>query len=236
MISQEGNLSILIAAYNEESNIGKTIAETRNAFSCAEIVVVDDDSKDQTFSEAKKFENNFVKVVSIFHCGKGGAIRRAIAEASRDIMVQVDADLQFPLEGILTLIRPILEGKADIVFGSRYLDPSGIEKKSVSFSKRMSSYIVGIIISIICGQRYTDVFGGLKAWKADVIKDINIQENSFAYEAEIAIKAKRYGYTVIEVPTAYKRRVGGKSKIRFLYHIFEIPWRIMHIAACSRKK
>ena len=209
--------------------------EVRNAFPRMEIIVVDDGSNDETFRKAKNFECNLVKVFSMVHSGKGTAIRRAVAEASGDIMVQLDADLQFPVTGIPTLIAPILAGKADIVFGSRYLAPAHIEKGSVSFPKRLASYLISVVVSAICGQRYTDVFAGFKAWKAPVIKNINIQENGFTYESEIAIKARKRGYVIMEVPTSYKHRIKGRSKIKFFYHMFAVPGRIMYLVVTNRK-
>jgi len=214
------NISIIIPAYNEENNIGRAIESVRMVLPNAEIIVVDDGSTDQTLSKARRYESDSVKVFSSPHKGKGNAIKKGIKEASGMIMAQIDADLQFPAENLPILINPILEGKADIAFGSRYLNSHTIEKRSVSIIKRLASYVMARFISIICCQNYTDIFAGFKAWKTDLIKNIDIQEEGFAYEAEIAIKAKRRGYCVIEVPVVYKRRLADKSKIKFVYHSF----------------
>lgn len=230
---QGKRISILIAAYNEEGNIDKAIRKLSDALPSAEIVVVNDGSNDGTFIKANALGSDSVKVISVEHGGKGSAIRRAVQEATGDVMVQIDADLQFPAEGIPNLIKPILEKKADIVFGSRYLGLSKIEKGSVTIIKRLASLIVAKIISCICRQRYTDVFAGFKAWTAKAIRDIDIRERGFAYEAEIAIKARRLGYSVIEIPTAYRRRIVGHSNISLLRHSIEIPWRILRIILSS---
>lgn len=234
MSNIEEKISILVATFNEQENIRKTIESLRTAFPKAEIVVVDDGSGDRTVAEARHLESNLVKVIALTHKGKGNAIKKAVEIARGEIMVQVDADLQFPIEGIPSLIGPIMESRADIVLGSRYLNPDTIEKGSVSFVKCIASYIIARIISIICGQRYTDIFAGFKAWRAEVIKDIDIREDGFAYEAEISIKAKRRGYVILEVPTSYRRRIIGESKIRFLYNAFEIPWRVIHLVLFAR--
>lgn len=230
---EKNSISILIAAYNEEGNIASAIEKLKNVMPFAEIIIVDDGSSDETFTKANTFKSSSIKVISTCHKGKGYSIKRAIEEASGEIMVQIDTDLQFPAEGIPSLVQPILEKKADIVFGSRYLDTTKLERNSVSLIKRLGSLILASIISIICKQRFTDVFAGFKAWKTKAIRDINIQENGFAYEAEIAIKAKRLGYKVVEVPTAYRRRIAGYSKIRLLRHSVEIPWRIFRIILSS---
>lgn len=222
-------VSILIATYNEEENIARAIEGIRSVLPQAEIVVADDGSRDRTVAKAKRFESDLVKVIPSVHRGKGVAIREAIQVAKGIIMAQIDADLQFPAAGLVTLIEPILEDEADIVLGSRYLDSSRIEKGSISFMKRLASYVIARVISSVCGRHYTDIFAGFKAWKAEAIRDINIQEEGFAYEAEIVIKAKRHGYTVIEVPTSYKRRLMGKSKIRLLYHTLEVFGRLIYL-------
>ena len=229
MITSEGKLSVLLATYNEEGNICQAIESIKKALPAAQIIVADDGSQDSTVEQAMRFEDRSVKVLSLTHSGKGNAIRWAIQEASGEVMAQIDADLQFPAEGLTELIVPILKDEADIVFGSRYLDRSSIEKGSVGLMKRLASYFIAILMSAFCNRRYTDVFAGFKAWKSQAIKDINIQEKGFAYEAEIAIKASRCGYRVIEIPTGYKRRISGQSKIRFLYHAPEIFWRIIYL-------
>src|SRR3989338_9816929 len=92
-------VSIIIAAYNEEDNIGKTIASVRSVLPEAEILIVDDGSTDGTLAEARKFENDLIKVIpSRQNLGKGHAIRMGIQAASGTIMAQIDADLQFPAE------------------------------------------------------------------------------------------------------------------------------------------
>lgn len=230
----EEKISILIAAYNEKSNIGRAIESVSQVLPDAEIIVVNDGSTDQTLDKARHYESDLVKVFSSSHKGKGHAIKKAIQEASGTIMAQIDTDLQFPAQGLPMLIKPILNRQADIVFGSRYLNPSTIEKGSVSIIKRLASYVMARIISIICHQRYTDVFAGFKAWRAETIKDINIQEDGFAYEAEIAIKAKKYGYSVLEVPTVYKRRLSGKTKIKLIYHTLTISWQIIKLLFFTR--
>ncbi len=225
-------ISIIVAAYNEQGNIGKAIKRVREVLPHAEIIIVNDGSTDQTLQEAQQFENQHTKIISYSpNCGKGYATRKGIEAATGSLMAQIDADLQFPPEGLPSLIQPIIERKADIVFGSRYLNSLvNIEKGSISFIKRLASYVMAGIISFVCGQRYTDVFAGFKAWKSDVIRKLDLQENDFTYEAEIAIKAKKYHYKVIEVPTNYKGRIGGKSKIKVLYHTITIAWRILKLA------
>lgn len=227
--SQE-KISVIIAAYNEESTIAKAIKEVRAVLPESEIIVVDDGSTDGTLTEARQYENDLTKVISTpDNKGKGHAIRCGIKAATGTIMAQIDADLQFPAEGLPAIIQPILDMKADIIFGTRYRENASENRESVTFLKWLASYVMGIIISVICRQRYTDVFAGFKAWRSDVIRHINLREDDFTYEAEIAIKAKRMHYKVIEVHTAYRKRIKGKSKIRLLYHTIKITGQIFKI-------
>ena len=124
MESLHGKISIIIAAYNEEGTIVNTITSVRAVLPDAEIVVVDDGSGDDTSKKAMQVQDDLVKVIiSPRNEGKGHAIRMGIKAASGDVMAQIDADLQFPAEGLPDLFRPIEDGRADIVFGSRYLNP-----------------------------------------------------------------------------------------------------------------
>ncbi len=229
MMPNTKKISILLPVFNEEGNVGAAIASIRMALPSAEIIIVDDGSVDQTFSEAKQLENDSIKVFSITHKGKGHAVQHAIKMATGAIMVQIDADLQFSANDIPVLIQPIIDKEADIVFGSRFLEHSKVKKGAIPFVRRLASYLTAMHISFICRQRYSDIFAGIKAWRADAIKDINISENGFAYEAEIAIKAMRHGHKIIEVPVSYNKRFFGKSKINFFYHVLEIPWRIFYM-------
>ena len=221
-------VSIIIAAYNEQDTIANAVAQVHQVLPGAEIIIVDDGSQDATLAKARALEGPLVRVVAYAHNrGKGYAIRRGIEAATAPLMAQLDADLQFPPQGLPELLRPIEAGRADIVFGSRYLSNTRIEQGSVSLIKRLASWVMAMIVTVFCRQRYTDVFAGFKAWRSDVVRALDIQEDGFTYEAEIAIKAKRQGFKVIEIPTRYSKRFHGQSKIRIIYHTATIGWRVL---------
>ena len=229
MLNDYRKISVLIATYNEQENITRAIQAVKRILPGSEIIVVDDGSKDKTVQQANNFRNGSVKIISLPHMGKGAAIREAINRAEGDILAQIDADLQFPVEGLPELIRPLINDEADIVFGSRYLNQGLIEQGSIGLIKRLSSLILAKIISFSCRQRFSDVFAGFKAFKREAIKSIDIKEKGFAYEAEIAIKARRQGFKIIEVPTRYMQREYGKSKIKFFYHAGEVLYRVIYL-------
>lgn len=228
-VMNQPKLSILIAAYNEEGSINEVINGARTALPSAEIIVVDDGSRDGTLYNASRCKDDLTKIYSIPHKGKGYAIKKAIIESTGTIMAQIDSDLQFLPEELPVLIKPILDDKADIVLGSRYLLPFKMQKNSVIFVKRLGSYVISRIISAIYRQNYTDIFSGFKAWKTDAIRNIDIQESDFTYEIEILIKAKKKGYRVKEVPVSYRRRVTGKTKLNILYVMITLPFKVIKL-------
>ncbi|MFH0731768.1 MAG: glycosyltransferase family 2 protein [Candidatus Omnitrophota bacterium] len=216
-------LSVLIPTYNEEEMIAKAIKRTLDAVPGAEIVVVDDGSTDQTISVVEGLNLPAVKIIKTSeNKGKGAAVKEGVKYISRPITVQIDADLQFLPEEIPDLIEPISKGSSDIVFGSRYLNPKTIERDSVSPIKRMASLVTSVLISCLCFKRYTDVFAGMKAWKSQVMRDIDLKIDNFGYEAEIAIMAKKKRYRIIELPISYKKRALGESKIRIARDTFKV--------------
>ncbi|MEM2918879.1 MAG: glycosyltransferase family 2 protein [Candidatus Altiarchaeota archaeon] len=213
-------ISVIIPAYNEEESVGETIKRIQEVNSEYEIIVVDDGSRDKTIEIAK---NSGAKVFKFKkNQGKGAAFRKGIQESSGDIIVQIDADSQFLPEEIPKLIKPLIEGEADITFGSRFLPDSSVEKGSLSFRNRIANIVDSFLASFFSGIKITDVQAGFKAFTRDALDKINFQENSFAYEPEIAILAGKRKLRVKEVPVSYKVRKGGKSNIKFLRDIYLI--------------
>lgn len=207
-------ISVIIPAYNEEKNIKETIERTRKTGEDYEIIVVDDGSGDNTTKIAK--ENGAITFKFEKNQGKGSAFKKGIKESTGDIIVQVDADSQFPPEDIPRLIEPILDGRCDITFGSRFLGLSIVDESSISFRNRIANKVDSWLASLFSGVKITDVQAGFKAFTKDAIEKINFQENSFAYEPEIAIIASKRKLRIVEVPVHYRARSGGKSNIKIV--------------------
>ena len=201
-------ISVIIASFNEEKNIRETIQRVYNTMPNCELILVEGGT-DKTIAIAEEEKKKHPSMIIIHNKedkGKGQAIKVGIAAATKPIMAQVDADSQFPPEELPELIKPILEKKADIVFASRFVKGSTIEDGSLTRMRRLANYVVSGFTSLLCGTRLTDVNAGFKAWKSNVIRDIDIQCNHFGYEPEIAIMAAKKGYTIIETPVNYKGR------------------------------
>jgi glycosyltransferase involved in cell wall biosynthesis len=218
-------VSVLIASFNEEKNIRETIQRIYKTLPNCELILVEGGT-DKTIEIAKEERKKYPSMRIIHNekdKGKGHGIRVGIAAATKPIMAQVDADSQFPPEELPRLIRPILEEKADIVFASRFVKGSTIEKGSLTRMRRLANYIVSGFTSLLCGTRLTDVNAGFKAWKSAIIKDLDIRCDHFGYEPEIAILAAKKGYRILEVPVNYKGRQRGISNVKLLRDGIIIP-------------
>ena len=168
--------------------------------------------------------------------GKGYAIRVGVKNAARKLQAQIDADSQFPPEELPGLVDPILKGKADIVFASRFVKGSTIQKGSLTRMRRLANFVVSGFTSVLCGKRFTDVNAGFKAWKSSVIKDIDFRCTHFAYEPEIAIKGMDKGYKFVEVPVNYKGRQLGITNVKLLRDGVIIPLYLLRLKLSLIKK
>lgn len=218
-------ISIIIASFNEEKNIRETIERIYKTLPNCELILVEG-GNDRTIAIAEEEKKKHPPMIIIHNKedkGKGQAIRVGINAATKPIMAQVDADSQFPPEELPRLIAPIFDSKADIVFASRFVEGSTIEKGSLTRMRRLANYVVSGFTSLLCRNRLTDVNAGFKAWKSDVIRDINIRCDHFGYEPEIAILAAKKGYRIMEVPVNYKGRQRGISNVKLLRDGIIIP-------------
>lgn len=218
-------ISVIIASFNEEKNIRETIQRIYKTMPNCELILVEGGS-DKTIEIAEEEKKKHPSMIIIHNKedkGKGQAIKVGIAAATKQIMAQVDADSQFPPEELPELIQPILNNNADIVFASRFVKGSTIEDGSLTSMRRLANYVVSGFTSLLCGTKLTDVNAGFKAWKSDVIRDIDMQCNHFGYEPEIAIMATKKGYKIMETPVNYKGRQRGISNVKLLRDGIIIP-------------
>ncbi len=218
------DVSVIVAAYNEHGHIEDTVNRIHKTYPKAEIIVVDDGSKDDTANIVKNLKVPGLRLVTYSqNRGKGYAIRMGIKYAQRPIQAQVDADSQFPPEELPNLVEPIRAGKADIVFASRFIPGATRQKGSITKIRYVANYVVSGITSILCFKRFTDVNAGFKAWTTKSIRDCDILCDHFAYEPEIAIMAGKKGYSILEVPVNYKGRAHGKTSVNLVRDGIIIP-------------
>jgi glycosyltransferase involved in cell wall biosynthesis len=235
-------VSIIIACLNEENTIVACLERLTQSAPAAEILVVHG-GKDRTCELARAFAQAHPKVVAIRNendRGKGSAIKAGIGRASHEWMCQFDADLQFDPEDIARVMAPIIEGRADVVIGSRFMKGADAADYQFSFLRVMGNRIVNAWVSLLCGQAVTDVTTGYKAWTKAAIQKIAFQDDGFVYEVEIPMRACLEGLRVAQVPVKYHDRRGGESGHgsgwRETFSIIRTGFRILASAAAIRMR
>ena len=211
-------LSILIPCYNEVSSIDLIINKVlKNLefynFSNYEIVIVDDFSNDGTKKKLEMFSRNekFRIILHDHNQGKGAAIRTGIKNINGDILIIQDADLEYDPSDYNKLLTPFFETDADIVYGSRFLG-GGKYVRIHFFWHYLANKILTFICNIFINLNLTDMETGYKVFKSSVIKNINIEEDSFSFEPEVTIKLARKKYKFYEVPITYNGRSYEEGK------------------------
>ena len=206
-------LSIVIPCYNERATIEAIASAVMNsAYSDKEIIIVDDCSTDGTTEVLKTIIGPQIDCV-IFHernMGKGAALRSGLKVASGDIILIQDADLEYDPSEYPKLLEPILQGKADVVYGSRFM--GGEAHRVVYFWHMVGNRILTLLSNIMTNINLTDVETGYKVFKRAVIKSIDIEENRFGFEPEITAKLAREKYVIYEVGISYHGRTYQQGK------------------------
>ena len=202
-------LSIIIPVYNEAATILEVIRRVKEAPFDKEILVVDDASTDGT---RNLLQENGDGITPFFHesnQGKGAAIRTAIPHISGDIVIIQDADLEYHPSEYPRLIAPILEGDADIVYGSRFL---GGTHRVLFFWHAVGNRVITTLSNMLTDLNLSDMETGYKAFRAEVLKRVKIESNRFGFEPEITAKIARMGCRVYEVPISYWGRDYSEGK------------------------
>src|SRR5712691_11793082 len=194
-----------------------------------ELVIVDDCSTDGTFAILQRLAGAFSQIRLYQHSrnqGKGAAVRTAIEKASGDFSLIQDADLEYNPSEYPRLLRPLLDGHADAVFGSRYM--AGEQTRVLPFWHSMINKCLTLISNMFCNLSLTDMETCYKVFRTDLLKSIPIRSDRFGFEPEIVMKSAKRNLRIYEVPISYHgrtyeegKKIGWKDGIKALGVIFK---------------
>lgn len=221
-------LSVIIPCYNERNTLHTIIeAVKESGYPSLEIIVVDDFSTDGTRDILKKIQAEKLVDLVLYHDknqGKGAALRTGFKAATGDIVIVQDADMEYDPKEFPKLVQPILEDKADVVFGSRFM---GSEPHRVSyFWHRVANFFLTLFSNIFTNLNLTDMETCYKVFRREIIQSIEIKENRFGFEPEITAKIAKLKCRIFEVGISYYgrtyeegKKIGLKDAFRALYCI-----------------
>ena len=218
-------LAVIIPCYNEEKTIAQLVSLVLKSPVVAEVIVVDDGSSDGSPTSLATLSDPRLKVVVHGkNQGKGAALRTGFALATADYVVVQDADLEYDPAEYPLLLEPLLDDRADVVFGSRFL--SGRPHRVLYFWHSMGNKFLTLLSNMFTDLNLTDMETCYKCFKREVIQNIDIEENRFGFEPEITAKLSRKKLRIFEVGISYSgrtydegKKINWKDGIRAVYCI-----------------
>lgn len=231
-------LSVVVPAYNEEATLLSVARRVLEQPHLRELIIVNDCSTDSTGQIAEQVASWDERVKVVHHAanrGKTEALRSGLACTVGQIVVIQDADLEYDPSEIGALIEPILEERADVVYGSRFL----VRKASrvLYFSNYLANKVLTLLSALLTNLNITDVATGYKAFRGEIIRNMTITSSGFGFEFEVTAKAAKLKCVLYEVPISYRGRTYDEGKKIRLYDAFAAVWYIIKFNLfCSLKE
>jgi glycosyltransferase involved in cell wall biosynthesis len=218
-------LSVVIPVYNERRTIQEIINRVQKVDIEKELIIVDDFSTDGTREYLQQLESENIKVFFHEHNkGKGAALQTGFQHVSGDVVVIQDADLEYNPEEYHLLIKPILDNKADVVYGSRFL--TGSERRVLFFWHSLGNKFLTFLSNMFTDLNLSDMETCYKMFRTAVLKKITIEQNGFGFEPEFTVKVAKAKFKIYEVGISYYgrdysegKKIGWKDGIKVLWYL-----------------
>ncbi len=210
-----GKLSVIIPVYNERGTLEEVLRRVAREPMNKEVIVVDDGSDDGTREILQRLSNSAGRsdrLRIVFHernQGKGAAVRTGVSQATGDWILIQDADLEYNPQDYPMLLAPLLDGRADVVYGSRFLDGS---RRTRYLQHYLANQFLTFVSNLVTKQKLSDMETGYKVFRREVLDGIRLRSNGFEIEPEITVKLTRQGYRIHEIPISYNSRSYREGK------------------------
>jgi len=212
-LRREPKLSVVVPTFNEESTVARVIDKLVHVPSLREIVVVDDGSTDRTHSVVQALQATVPQLRLLRHplnMGKTAALRTGLAATVGEVVIVQDADLEYDPAEIQDVIQPILDGIAEVVYGSRFLFRTTARGRG--FHQYLANRTLTFFSNLLTSVKFSDIETGCKAFRGDIIRDMIITSSGFGFEVEVTAKACKLGCICSEVPISYRARTYDEGK------------------------